>query len=173
MLLSPHLRRRRFLAGLIPAVVLALSDSIAATGDETSAAAEVAPLPQREVLPLLQAWRRAEECAAGIPGGEALVGRGDSMLPVYPDSTVLVVRRMRMDELRAGMVVVFIGDGGRPVAHTLVANGPRGWLAQGLGNVAPDRTLVRSQNYLGTVVRAFVPHPQEAPTQASKVSSGV
>jgi hypothetical protein len=160
------------LAGLVSAVVLALSDSVAATGDQTGAAAGVAPLPQREVMPLLQAWRRAEACAAAIPGGEALVGRGDSMLPVYPDGTVLVVRRMGRDELRAGMVVVFIGDGGRPVAHTLMVNSPRGWLAQGLGNESPDRTLVRSQNYLGTVVRAFVPFMPDTPTRATTVGSG-
>jgi hypothetical protein len=111
----------------------------------------------RDVRSILQAWREAEALAATIPASEVVIGRGDSMLPVYPDSTVMVVRRMRLEELSAGMVVVFIGDRGRPVAHELVANGPRGWSAKGMGNADVDRTRVRAHNYLGTVVRAFVP----------------
>jgi hypothetical protein len=167
MLLPPQLRRRLFLASCVPALVLTLAEATAA-GREARPPVEVgAVVPEREVLPLLQAWRRAEECAAAIPGGEALVGRGDSMLPIYPDSTVLVVRRMQMEELRPGMVVVFMGDSGRPVAHTLIAGGPRGWTVKGAGNVSVDRTLVRSQNYLGTVVRAFLPFLPEAAANAA------
>lgn len=118
--------------------------------------------PLREVLPLLQAWRRAEALAAQIPNGDVMVGRGDSMLPVFPDSTVIVVQRMPMKDLRPGMVVVFVGDRGRPVAHTLVARTSSGWTAKGTANDQPDRTRVRSHNYLGTVVRAFVPFLPEA-----------
>lgn len=55
------------------------------------------------------------------------------------------------------MTVVFIGDRGRPVAHLLVKKTDQGWLAKGLANPEADRTLVRAQNYLGTVVRAFCP----------------
>lgn len=99
----------------------------------------------------------AEKHAATLAGGEVMLGQGDSMLPLYPDRTVIVVQRQAMAELRAGMTVVFIGDSGRPVAHVLVAKTARGWTAKGVGNDYLDRTTVRLQNYVGTVVRAFLP----------------
>ncbi len=116
------------------------------------------PLPEH--LPLRVAWRVAESYAATIPDGDVMVGSGDSMLPLYPDHTVIVLQRMPMAALRAGMTVVFIGDRGRPVAHQLVAKTPRGWTAQGLANDDLDDTLVRANNYLGTVVKAYAPAPE-------------
>ena len=79
------------------------------------------------------------------------------MLPLYPDLTVLIVQRLPMSELRAGMTVVFVGDRGRPVAHTLVKKTFRGWMAKGLANSEADTTLVKVPNYLGTVIKAFTP----------------
>jgi hypothetical protein len=113
--------------------------------------------PRPEVVAAREAWRLAETLTATKPDCEILLGRGGSMLPLYPDGTVLVVQRRPMVELRAGMTVVFIGDRGRPVAHTLVEKTFLGWLAKGLNNAEPDRTRVRTDNYLGTVVRAFTP----------------
>ena len=86
-----------------------------------------------------------------------MVGSGGSMLPLYPDRTVLLVQRVPLEDLEVGMTVVFIGDSGRPVAHTLVEKTSRGWIAQGLANAERDQTLVRVRNYLGAVVRAFTP----------------
>ena len=108
---------------------------------------------------MLEAWKLAESYAATIPAGDVMVGSGDSMMPLYPDRTVIVVQRMPMAELRSGMTVVFIGDRGLPVAHTLVNRTSRGWTVKGLANDYLDRTLVRSFNYLGTVVRAYLPAP--------------
>lgn len=133
------------LAGL---VALASADSVRASAALTPAA---------EVVPARDAWRIAERVAAGRTNCEVLIGRGGSMLPVYQDRTVLVVEAMEMDDLRPGMTVVFFGDSGRPVAHTLVAKTARGWVVAGRNNGAPDRTLVRRTNYIGTVVRAFAP----------------
>jgi hypothetical protein len=59
------------------------------------------------------------------------------------------------------MTVVFIGDRGRPVAHTLIENTASGWRAIGLGNREPDRTRVRFGNLLGVVVRAYAPAASE------------
>jgi hypothetical protein len=109
------------------------------------------------LLPPGEVWRQAEALAATLPGGDVMVGRGDSMLPVFPDRTVIVVQRVSMEVLRSGMTVVFVGDRGLPVAHRLVARTARGWLAKGVANDYHDRTLVRAENYLGTVVRAYVP----------------
>ena len=113
--------------------------------------------PRAEHIAAADAWRVAEAFAANIPGGEVMLGQGDSMQPLYPDRTVIVVQRLAMADLRPGMTVVFIGDSGHPVAHILVAKTSRGWTAKGAGNSYLDRTTVRTHNYLGTVVRAFLP----------------
>lgn len=117
----------------------------------------------------------AEAFAAAQPGREVVVGRGDSMLPLYQDRTVLVLETLQMSAWRAGMTVVFIGEQGRPVAHTLVSKTSRGWIACGLGNSERDRTLVRSSNYVGTVVRAFAPtrEPCAAPLLAGLEPAGL
>ena len=117
--------------------------------------AELSPRPER-VAPR-EAWRLAESLTANKPACEVMVGSGGSMLPLYPDRTVLVVERLPIGELKRGMTVVFIGDRGRPVAHTLIEKTWRGWVAQGLANGERDRTLVRERNYVGAVVRAFTP----------------
>lgn len=103
------------------------------------------------------AWRRAEAYAQMHPGSQVMEGRGGSMLPLYEDRTILVVQNMAQSDLRRGMTVVFIGDSGRPVAHTLLERSPRGWVAMGCGNNGPDRTPVQYRNYIGTVIGAFAP----------------
>lgn len=113
--------------------------------------------PVAESVAPREAWRLAEAYALTHPGSEVLVGSGDSMLPLYHDRTVLVVEHLAMSELRAGMTVIFIGERGRPVAHTLFEKTPRGWRTIGLGNREPDTGTVRYANYIGTVVKAFAP----------------
>lgn len=113
--------------------------------------------PAAEEVSPREAWRLAEAYARAHPGCEVLVGSGTSMLPLYPDKTVLVVAHVAMSQLRRGMTVIFIGDSGRPVAHLLVEKTPRGWRTRGAGNDEEDRTRVRSDNYIGTVVKAYTP----------------
>jgi hypothetical protein len=118
--------------------------------------------PAPEAVAPQDAWWLAEEFARARRNCEALVGSGGSMLPLYRDRTVVVVERMDMARLRPGMTVVFFGDSGRMVAHTLVARTPQGWVAQGLANREQDRTLVRARNYVGTVIKAYAPDPRVA-----------
>ena len=118
--------------------------------------------PVAEEVAPIDAWRFAEAYVASHSGCDTLVGSGTSMMPLYRDRTVLVVQLMGMSELRRGMTVVFVGDQGRPVAHTLIERTPRGWMARGIGNPEPDRTPVQSGNYLGTVIKAFAPNPRIA-----------
>jgi len=115
--------------------------------------------PAAEQVAPSDAWRLAEKFSAAHAGTEIVIGRGGSMQPLYSDRTVLVVEPRDMNTLEPGMTVVFIGDTGAPVAHTLVEKTPRGWVAAGLANAEPDRTRVRFANYLGTVVKAFAPDP--------------
>ena len=113
------------------------------------------PAPER--MAVREAWRMAESIAAKRAACDVMIGSGGSMLPLYPDRTVLVVEKQDMSQLRPGMTVVFIGDRGRPVAHVLVEKTFRGWRARGLANDENDDTLIRAHNYIGTVVRAFAP----------------
>jgi len=113
--------------------------------------------PVAEPVAPRDAWRLAEAYAADHLGCEVVIGRGDSMLPFYRDRTVLVLRRTAMSALRRGMTVVFTGDNGRPVAHTLLEKTSGGWRAIGAGNRDPDRTVVCSDNLVGVVVKAYAP----------------
>jgi hypothetical protein len=115
--------------------------------------------PVAEVVTVREAWALAEAFVASHPRSGILVGSGDSMLPLYPDRTVLVVQPIEMSELQRGMTVVFIGDRGRPVAHALIEKTPRGWIAMGAANRESDDTRVQFRNYIGTVVRAYFPIP--------------
>ncbi len=124
--------------------------------------------PAPEIAPAGDAWRQAEAFAEATPGCEVLVGSGDSMLPLYPDRTVLVVRRLAIGELQAGITVIFAGEQGSRVAHTLIEKTPGGWIARGLGNAEVDRTRVRSENYLGTVIKAFAPTDRRARLAAAQ-----
>jgi hypothetical protein len=140
-----------FLAGTQTSVAVACEKPADAPAVEPS----LSPAPEH-VAPG-DAWWMAEELVKSRSDCEALVGSGESMLPLYRDRTVLVVQRMPLSQLRRGMTVVFLGEAGRMVAHTLIAPTAHGWVAQGVGNAEPDRVRVRQRNYLGTVIRAFAP----------------
>lgn len=145
------------------AVAGGLLAGFAWSGCTSQASVPLAPIvstawsPVAEPVAPADAWRLAEAYATGHPGSEVMVGSGDSMLPLYRDHTVLVVQAVAMSRLQSGMTVVFTGDRGRPVAHTLVERTPRGWRAIGVGNPEPDRTRVRYDNLIGVVVKAYAP----------------
>ena len=140
--------RKSLHAGATVGFLVALLISVRAA--ELSPVAETAPS-------VCAAWRLAEKFAAAHARCEVMVGRGDSMLPLYRDQTVLVVQSVPMLDLQPGMTVVFIGDQGHPVAHMLLEKTPSGWRAIGMGNREADRTRVRFSNLLGVVVRAYAP----------------
>lgn len=163
------LRLKRNVFGIFRAVPLFLGiGSVAAFAGTASGTHPVAAnsSPKPEPVAARDAWRQAESFTAGAADRDVVVGSGGSMLPLYPDRTVLLIRRLPMAELCAGMTVVFIGDRGRPVAHVLVQKTWLGWVAQGLANSEADRTRVADRNYLGTVVRAFTPLVGTASSEA-------
>lgn len=111
-------------------------------------------------------WKEAELVAQQVPHSRTVVGHGDSMVPLYPPGTVLVLQELHWENLRAGMTVIYSKNPDNPyhmVAHALLKQENDEWLAQGLANQQPDRTLVNRDNYLGTVVAAF---RQETPLDA-------
>lgn len=103
-------------------------------------------------------WQEAAAVAAKVPASSVVIGHGGSMDPLYPEGTVLVLQQLRWDHLRPGMTAIYSKDPENPyhmVAHALLKREDDKWVAQGLANVQPDRTLVNEDNYLGTVVAAF------------------
>lgn len=120
--------------------------------------------PTAELVAPRDAWRLAEAYVGAHPGSDVMVGRGDSMWPLYGDRTVLVVQPVATAELRRGMTAVFIGDLGQPVAHLLMEKTAHGWQAMGVGNRERDATYVRADNLIGVVVRAYTATPSVALT---------
>jgi hypothetical protein len=158
MVLHPlqRLPRTRIFSVWAIAVGIAVP-GVGGTGKSTGLPGGEQDSPAPERLPAREVWRVAEALATSLPQGDVVVGCGDSMLPLYPDRTVLVVQRLPLDQLRPGMTVVFVGSRGQPVAHTLVAKTIFGWTTRGMANARVDSTRVRERNYMGTVVRAFTP----------------
>ncbi len=101
------------------------------------------------------AWREAQAIASRRVGSEVVVGLGDSMLPLYLNRTLLVTERVPFHKLKAGMTVVFDGEGGGAVAHCLVRPTVGGWETAGLANAQPDPEPVTTRNYRGVVIRAY------------------
>jgi hypothetical protein len=136
---------------------LVWSGSLAHAADRYSPAAVAAMSPAAEVVQPFDAVRLGMKYVADHAGTDFLVGRGDSMLPLYRDHTVVVTQHVAMSALRAGMTAVYVGESGRPVAHVLVKKTFSGWIAMGVGNAACDSTRVTGDNLLGIVVKAFEP----------------
>jgi hypothetical protein len=150
MLLVPSVRKLA-----LAAVALVWSATALSAAGIVSRLPRVTSPSAESVTALLDGWRRAEAYANAHPGCEVFVGRGDSMLPLYRDGTVLVVRSIPMSALSPGMTVVFTGDRGALVAHTLMEKTLSGWRVMGVGNREPDRTRVNRRNLVGVVIKAY------------------
>lgn len=114
-------------------------------------------------------WKEAEAVARFVPNSSTVIGHGESMMPLYPPGTVLVLQRLLWENLRPGMTVIYSRNPDNPyymVAHALLAREHDEWVAQGLANREPDRTLVTRDNYVGTVVAAF---RKETPLDAREI----
>lgn len=113
--------------------------------------------PQVRLLPAEVAWSEARAFAARTEDAVVLAGKGNSMNPLYPDGTVLVVARKPFSSLVRGMTVVYRNRQNRSVAHVLVAKTGDGWRVTGLNNRKHDGEGVHADNLVGVVVAAFRP----------------
>ncbi|MEM8868161.1 MAG: S24/S26 family peptidase [Verrucomicrobiota bacterium] len=87
-------------------------------------------------------------------GNGAYVARtqGSSMEPVLTPNTVIVVRPIKFEELRAGMNVGYINKEGYRVLHQLVRRaGPNAWVAKGINNAHEDKERVTRKNLIGVL----------------------
>jgi phage repressor protein C with HTH and peptisase S24 domain len=103
-----------------------------------------------------EAGRLAHQCARRLPGAFVVRGFGDSMMPLYPSGTFLVVRPQAYTTLQRGLTVVFLNRR-RSIGHLLVAKTSDGWRTTGLNNRRPDYMCVNDRNIIGVVVAAFTP----------------
>lgn len=122
-----------------------------------SPAAVEANSPRAEAVAPLDAYPVAEAFVMSHQGTCFMVGSGDSMMPLYKDRSVLIVRPDPMGTLRPGMTVVFLGECGVRVAHVLVKPERGGWITMGIGNASLDSVRLTEANYAGVVVKAYEP----------------
>lgn len=114
------------------------------------------PVPATDVG-RVQAWNDAEKIASRDRDRDrvTVIGSGDSMRPVYGESTVLVLTKIDYDYLKTGMQVAYLNEAGRRVVHVLLKPDARGWRVQGLNNAEMDRERVTRYNLIGVVYASF------------------
>jgi hypothetical protein len=142
-----------------------ITGSLFTTGCSTTSVAAIdLPLqeiakysPSPSVVTPYEAVEGAQKYVREHPGADFSIGSGDSMLPLYRDQAVIVTERPAMVQLHLGQTVVFMGQNGVPVAHTLIKHTNEGWVTMGLGNTVTDDGVLTETAYIGVVVKAYQP----------------
>ena len=111
-------------------------------------------VPRDEVMPL------AESRAKGSAGGFVFVNTTDELLPRYPAGTAFVAERQNYTDLRSGTLVI-LRRGLRRVARVLEQPTPKGWSTNTFDAMEEDTVLMQPNAYLGTVIQAFTPRPDD------------
>lgn len=154
MPLLPSLLRRVVLGCVVGGAGLA-SATAGGIKSERLLTAILTHTPASILVPTGRQWQQAEEAAAEIPGAFAFWGVGESMEPLFPHHTAIVVAPTAFSELKKGMTVVYVTRTGRMVAHSLIGDIPGGWIAQGINNEEEDEDLVTRENLVGVIVEAY------------------
>jgi hypothetical protein len=153
--LSARLSRLLRTAGFVSVSFLAVSAAHAGIKSERLLAAIIKQTPESTLVGAGEQLKRAEAAAAEIPGAAAFWGVGKSMEPLFSSETAIVVVPANFKDLKKGMTVVYMNSRGRMVAHSLVGDLPKGWIAQGVGNDKEDDDLVTPRNLIGVIVGAY------------------
>ncbi len=111
--------------------------------------------PAAVFRPLAEARDLAKAVVASAPGAFVIRGQGQSMQPLYPNGTLLIVQPIAYENLIRGMTVVFQSPDKRSITHLLVAKTADGWRTSGLNNHNPDFLPVNSQSIRGVVIAAY------------------
>ena len=138
-------------AGLVAAGVA----QAAGIKSERLLASIVKQTPESTIVGAGEQMKRAEAAAAEIEGGFAFWGVGSSMEPLFTTRTAIVVAPVKFKDLKKGMTVVYQSSRGHMVAHSLIGDLPKGWIAQGVGNAEEDDDLVTKDNLVGVIVGAY------------------
>lgn len=111
-----------------------------------AAAAPTTPVAMESAL------RDAAKLTARHADLKVLRVEGVSMLPYFGEGSVLVVKAVRSESLKPGMVVVYTSRFGETVAHRVVGgDAVNGWVVKGYNNASVDSTRVTDANLIGTV----------------------
>ena len=159
--------RRRFRASLF-VVLLLLSGRLPAGDDGWFHGVYAGRSPRPVVLASLEAWRQACDCALHNRAAFVLEGGGESMLPLYPPGTILVLQNVPFAKLQPGQTALYRNHENRTVAHVLVAKALDGWRVTGLNNPTHDMEPVNTGNFVGIVIAAFLPLPARRAQLASQ-----
>jgi len=81
------------------------------------------------------------------------------MRPMYGENTILVISRLKFEDLQAGMTIAYTNDRGHRVVHQLLAKDRLGWRIQGLNNESEDRERVTRDNLIGVVYASLAYDP--------------
>ncbi len=154
-----HLLRGALFLGLSLTAVTAAQ--AAGIKSERLLAAIIKQTPDSVIVTAGEQMKRAEAAAAQIEGGYAFWGVGKSMEPLFTSRTAIVVAPAKFKDLKKGMTVVYMNSRGRMVAHSLVGDLPKGWIAQGVGNAEEDDDLVTKDNLIGVIIGAFAEAPSD------------
>ncbi len=118
-------------------------------------AAIIARSPGLQLVAEGQELKTAELMAARLSNAVAYLGIGESMEPLYPSNTAVVVVPIEYDHIKKGMTVVYVNDEGRRVAHCVVGETHDGFLVQGVSNDEADSEVVTEKNILGVIIQAY------------------
>ena len=111
-------------------------------------------VPEDEIMPL------AESRAKSSAGGFVFMNTTDELLPRYPAGTAFVAERQNYTDLRSGTLVI-LRRGLRRVARVLEQPTPKGWSTNTFDAMEEDAVLMKPNTYLGTVIQAFAPRPDD------------
>ncbi len=119
----------------------------------------VVPFPARgkesKMHPSSRTYRNAVgdalEVASTDPDWKVMRGAGDSMLPLFGDSSLLLVERTDYSSLKVGMIAVYRDGEGDLVAHRIFSREGCGFRAKGFNNRRLDSDPVTGANFLGIV----------------------
>ena len=141
----------KFLSSILPrlgpAFLLALLTGCTVSFTDT----DTTKTPPSADVAKLQAWNDAKIITQRAPGRLTAAGSGESMLPIYGDTTMLVINMVPYETLQPGMIVAYRNSRGLEVVHRLIGKQARGWRVAGLNNERADDDLVTPKNFIGVV----------------------
>ncbi len=120
------------------------------------AIASLVPLTARAVapssgVPYSEILAAAQKVTCLNTSWKIFVVKGDSMEPQFGKNSVILTAPTEFKDLRPGMLVVYQDSFGDMVAHRLIQNTAKGWIAKGYNNHDVDPGLVTSANLQGVI----------------------
>lgn len=94
------------------------------------------------------------------PAASVMRIEGESMMPFFGDGAVVVVRPVKAERLRPGMIVVYRNADNERVAHRVTGLTEDGLVVRGYNNDREDSTRVTDTNLEGVIYATFYRNPR-------------